>query len=85
MHGLAVGPLPFKAIDLGLLALTLGVALFAPNTERIFRLAQRVKDSAPASQPLWRMQPGWAAATAFALVFAVLHFHGVTEFLYFQF
>jgi D-alanyl-lipoteichoic acid acyltransferase DltB (MBOAT superfamily) len=83
--GLSPAALSFKAIDLALLALTLGIVLFAPNTELIFRLAQRAKDSAPTPEPLWCMHPGWATATAFALVFAVLHLNGVTEFLYFQF
>ena len=85
MHGLALTALPCKTADLFVIALTLGIALFAPNTEQIFRLAQRAKNTEPAPEPLWRLHPGWAAATALALVFAVLHLSGVTEFLYFQF
>ena len=82
--GTTFAPLPCKPADLFVLALTLAIALFAPNTEELFRLAQRVR-ATDVPPPLWRLTRGWAIGTAIVLAVAVLHLSGVTEFLYFQF
>ena len=83
LHGIALAPLPCKPATLCIIALTFGIALFAPNTEELFRLAQRPRDTAP--PPLWHLSHRWAIATAAVFALAVLHLSGVTEFLYFQF
>jgi alginate O-acetyltransferase complex protein AlgI len=82
--GWKFAPLPCSPTDVAFLIVALLVALLAPNTEEIFRLAQRARASEVAP-PLWRLSRGWSTACALTFVVALLHLTGVTEFLYFQF
>jgi hypothetical protein len=92
-----IGDLPEAALlgaKDGVLAvlLPLAIALFAPNTQRIFgaflpRL-ERDPEIAPAPLPhwfRWRPSPAWAVALAGAAAWAILRLGGVNEFLYFNF
>jgi D-alanyl-lipoteichoic acid acyltransferase DltB (MBOAT superfamily) len=81
-HGLAD---MVKVGDAAVITLTGAIALFAPNTEQIFRLAEKPGGSADEPPALWRLSPGWAMGTAAVFAVAVLHLSGVSEFLYFQF
>jgi D-alanyl-lipoteichoic acid acyltransferase DltB (MBOAT superfamily) len=81
-HGLGAA---VKTSDAVVIVFTGAVALFAPNTEAIFRLAEKTGETAPAPTALWRPTSGWALGTAAVFALAVLHLSGVSEFLYFQF
>ena len=72
-----------RLADAAVIAGTGLIALCAPNTEEIFRLAEQSASPAPARR--WTLTPRWALATAGVFAISVLHLSGVTEFLYFQF
>ncbi len=74
----------FKTQGIAMTVLAGAMALFAPNTEQIFRLAQP-RDDAPTSPAPWRLTPFTGTVLALVAVLAVLHLSRVSEFLYFQF
>jgi len=73
-------PLPY------LVAAT-GIAFFAPNTDDIFRAAERYTDRADSKVEgrLWQPSPAWAVFTAVALAVCILNLSSLSEFLYFKF
>lgn len=72
--------------SLAFIACMAAIALFAPNTEVIFRLAEKPKQTSETTQPpIWKLSTVWAVGTAIVFALAVLHLSGVSEFLYFQF
>ena len=76
---------PFKVQDLWIVAVAGLIALFAPNTDELFRLALPPKPTATEPPAAWQPSAGWAVFTALVLGVAVFKLSGVTEFLYFQF
>ncbi|MCC7079781.1 MAG: MBOAT family protein [Burkholderiales bacterium] len=65
------------------------IAWFAPNTRQIMAHTQAFI-SAAAARPtvpalMWRLDRGWAIATALLLVTGLMSMSGISEFLYFQF
>ncbi len=84
LHGVGgLGSLPGSG--LAMIAISGAMALFAPNTNEIFRLAEPVKATANVPPSRWKLTPLTAALVAGLFVFAVLHLSRMTEFLYFQF
>jgi hypothetical protein len=63
------------------------IAFFAPNTDQIFRIAERYTDQsrAEADGRLWRTDGLWALGTGVLLAICVLNLSGLSEFLYFRF
>ena len=76
---------PFKVQDLWIIAVAGVIALFAPNTDELFRLALPAKQTATEPRAAWNPSARWAVFTAFVLGISVFKLSGVTEFLYFQF
>ncbi|MCE9611988.1 MAG: MBOAT family protein [Chthoniobacter sp.] len=76
---------PFKVQALWMVAVATVIALCAPNTDELFRLAIRTKESTSEPLPVWRPSTGWAVLTALVLAVSIFQLSGVTEFLYFQF
>jgi alginate O-acetyltransferase complex protein AlgI len=72
-----------RPADLVVIVVTGLIAILAPNTEEIFRLAER--STSPEHPARWALTRRWALATAAVFAISVLHLSGVTEFLYFQF
>jgi len=85
MAGLQTGtPLPLQTQRLAMMVFAAVLALFGPNTETIFRLAQPADGNAAAA-PRWRLTALSACATALLFVVVTLHLSRFSEFLYFQF
>ena len=82
--GLGFANAPFKVQDLAMVFIAGAIALFAPNTNRLFRQAIPPK-AGEDPPPIWNPTPAWAAATALVLAVSIFKLSGVTEFLYFQF
>jgi hypothetical protein len=63
------------------------IAFFAPNTDELFRLAERYTDRSEgkAVTRIWRPSPAWAMAIGCLLATAVLSLSHLSEFLYFKF
>ena len=63
------------------------ISFLAPNTDEIFRTAERYTDQArtQATPPLWQLTPFWVAATTCLLVASLLNLSHLSEFLYFKF
>ncbi len=64
-----------------------GIAFFAPNTDEIFRAAERYT-SRGAPEPaarLWQRTPFWAISSAILLAVCILNLSSLSEFLYFKF
>ena len=76
---------PFRVQDLWIVAVAGLIALFAPNTDELFRLALPAKQTATEPRAAWHPSARWAVFTAFVLGISVFKLSGVTEFLYFQF
>ena len=74
-------------VQLPFLILAAGIAFFAPNTDEIFRLAERYTDQSRAAAParLWKLSPVWAVGTACLLAASFLNLTKLSEFLYFKF
>jgi D-alanyl-lipoteichoic acid acyltransferase DltB (MBOAT superfamily) len=87
-EGLDAGVLVSKAQFLWIGGL-LAIAWFAPNTRQImahtgsFIAAASAKQTIPAL--VWRLDRGWAIATALLLLAGLMNMSGISEFLYFQF
>jgi alginate O-acetyltransferase complex protein AlgI len=73
--------------QLPFLILAAGIAFFTPNTDEIFRLAERYTDQSRATVParLWKLSPAWAVGTACLLAASFLNLAKLSEFLYFKF
>ena len=73
----------------GLLALALGIALFAPNTQQIMRNYEPALSATewPASRPLgvWRPSLGYGLALGILAYMGLLNLGNQAEFIYFQF
>jgi len=82
---LGFAPTPFPVQDLWIVAVAGALAIFAPNTDEIFRLAQPAKATALELPRAWTATPRWAVLTGLVLALSVFKLSGVTEFLYFQF
>jgi D-alanyl-lipoteichoic acid acyltransferase DltB (MBOAT superfamily) len=76
---------PFKVQDMWIIGVAALIALFAPNTDELFRLAIPAKKTATELSPTWNPSARWAVLTAVVLGVSVFKLSGVTEFLYFQF
>jgi len=68
-----------------MLSLSALIALFAPNTNELFRLGEPARETFDQPKPLWILSPLTALITAFVTVVAVLHLSHISGFLYFQF
>lgn len=84
-RGLGFEFVPASAQNLCLVAGALLLALFAPNTQEIFRLAQIGKGTEDTAPRMWQPTSGWAVVGACVLTAGFFQLSGVTEFLYFQF
>ncbi len=78
------------AVAVALVALVGAIALFGPNTQQILwnyrpGLGSRTRTTPPPRLWRWRLQTGWAAATACAAAFGILGMSEKNEFLYFNF
>lgn len=83
--GEGAGLAAIKGRDLLWLGLTAAIALFAPNTNELFRMAIPAKAVDVEPAPLWRLSRGHALLASVVFVAAILHLSRVSEFLYFQF
>ncbi len=74
-------------LQLPFLILAAAIAFFAPNTDEIFRLAERYTDQSRAAvrTRLWKLSPLWATGTAILLAASFLNLAKLSEFLYFKF
>jgi alginate O-acetyltransferase complex protein AlgI len=88
LHAAAVVAAPsLHGQQITYLLLAAVIAFFAPNTDEIFRVAERYSDQSHSEGEgrLWRLNPFWALGTAVVLTVCVLNLSSVSEFLYFKF
>jgi alginate O-acetyltransferase complex protein AlgI len=83
--GVTTGGLIEPAAAWLLLLPLLGIVWLAPNTQELTGYAPDRAQRPPLPGAVWRLSPGWAAATGCLFALALLSLSKVSEFLYFQF
>ncbi len=71
--------------ELAILALAAAIALLAPNSQELFRVALPAKETQDSAPAIWRWTAAQAALASVVFALAVLHLSRISDFLYFQF